>query len=132
MDHQLNWTGVYDGSNAEANHTNGTQHSDDDDDEDEVYEDAEEEQITEFWLIPDDVNTVDTVCQAMSECQACVPDSADSMSDDSECMDDDDFNDDGIDIGSENGDEVHEAETEAARNMNNLSLNDDRFEDADE
>uniref|UniRef100_A0A1A9V149 Uncharacterized protein n=1 Tax=Glossina austeni TaxID=7395 RepID=A0A1A9V149_GLOAU len=38
--------------------------------DDEIFQDAEEEQMTECWLIPEDVNTVDTIFQAMTECQA--------------------------------------------------------------
>uniref|UniRef100_A0A1A9UWW5 Uncharacterized protein n=1 Tax=Glossina austeni TaxID=7395 RepID=A0A1A9UWW5_GLOAU len=44
--------------------------SDEEENDDEIFQNAEEEQITECWLIPEDVNTVDTIFQAMTECQA--------------------------------------------------------------
>uniref|UniRef100_A0A1A9UWU7 Uncharacterized protein n=1 Tax=Glossina austeni TaxID=7395 RepID=A0A1A9UWU7_GLOAU len=44
--------------------------TDEEKNDDEIFQDAEEEQITECWLIPEDVNTVDTIFQAMTECQA--------------------------------------------------------------
>uniref|UniRef100_A0A1A9V114 RRM domain-containing protein n=1 Tax=Glossina austeni TaxID=7395 RepID=A0A1A9V114_GLOAU len=44
--------------------------TDEEEKDDEIFQDAEEEQITECWLIPEDVNTVDTIFQGMTECQA--------------------------------------------------------------
>uniref|UniRef100_A0A1A9V0U7 Uncharacterized protein n=1 Tax=Glossina austeni TaxID=7395 RepID=A0A1A9V0U7_GLOAU len=55
---------IQNGAEDEGNATN------EEENDDEIFQDAEEEQITECWLIPEDVNTVDTIFQAMTECQA--------------------------------------------------------------
>lgn len=141
LDHQLKWPGIYEGGEPIQNHSNGTathpqsgsendSAGDDDDDDNDVYEDAEDVQMTECWLIPQDPNCVNTMYQAMTECQALHPDSGDSISGDSEYMDDDGEDDDENEIPVlGNGNEGVE---EARDTMNNMSLNDDRFADADE
>ena len=148
LDHQLKWPGIYEGDNPH-NHSNGTAETpqggsdndsggagDDDDEDNDVYEDAEDVQMTECWLIPDDPSSVNAMYQAMTECQALHPDSADSISGDSEYMDDDcDEEDDedgpGRGGGDGGGDEIANVE-QARDNLNNMSLNEDRFADADE
>uniref|UniRef100_A0A1A9UIS8 Uncharacterized protein n=1 Tax=Glossina austeni TaxID=7395 RepID=A0A1A9UIS8_GLOAU len=76
LDHQLTWPGIYEVTAASPyiNIQNGVEDegnaTDEEENDDEIFQDAEEEQITECWLIPEDVNTVDTIFQAMTECQA--------------------------------------------------------------
>ncbi|KAH8400802.1 hypothetical protein KR009_001070 [Drosophila setifemur] len=148
LDHKVEWSGIYgdapaqpavNGHNgagpadAEVDEGNG---SDEHEEEDETFEDAVDEQfeeVTECWLLPDDIHTVDTMYSAMTTCQALHPDSADSNSEDSDPMedaggmalDDEDMDQDALTLGR-NGGEVG--------GMQNLSLDDDdeRFEDADE
>ncbi|XP_017027602.1 methylosome subunit pICln [Drosophila kikkawai] len=147
LDHKVEWSGVYGdppqpavngqngagaaaGNDAEVDEGNGS----DEHDEEENFEDAVDEQfeeVTECWLLPDDIHTVDTMYSAMTTCQALHPDSADSDSEDSDPMedaggmDDEDMEQDALTLGR-NGGEVG--------GMQNLSLDDDdeRFEDADE
>uniref|UniRef100_A0A1A9UNS4 Uncharacterized protein n=1 Tax=Glossina austeni TaxID=7395 RepID=A0A1A9UNS4_GLOAU len=76
LDHQLTWPGIYEVTAASPyiNIQNGVEDeanaTDEEQNDDEIFQDVEEEQITECWLIPDDVNTVDTIFQAMTERQA--------------------------------------------------------------
>lgn len=136
LDHQLKWPGIYDVADYPSNGTLDSNGDDDGNESDEqedneIYEDAEEEQVTECWLIPEDENSVGTMYQAMSECQALHPDSGDSISGDSDYMDGDDV------ITEENpfidDDDTENAAIEETRDtMNNMSLNNDRFADADE
>ncbi|KAH8375427.1 methylosome subunit pICln [Drosophila serrata] len=147
LDHKVEWSGVYGdppqpavngqngagagvGNDAEVDEGNGS----DEHDEEDNFEDAVDEQleeVTECWLLPDDIHTVDTMYSAMTTCQALHPDSADSDSEDSDPMedaggmDDEDMEQDALTLGR-NGGEVG--------GMQNLSLDDDdeRFEDADE
>ncbi|XP_065359481.1 methylosome subunit pICln [Calliphora vicina] len=133
LDHQLKWPGIYEGeihnhSNGTAEHQSGSENESEDD---EVYEDAEENQITECWLIPQDQNSVNIMYQAMTECQALHPDSGDSISGDSEYMDDED-EDDNDEVPVLGGDNENASVEQARDTMNNMSLNDDRFADADE
>ncbi|EDW36239.1 GL16784 [Drosophila persimilis] len=146
LDHKVEWNGVYgnpqpaivngqNGGGAEADVDEGNG-SDEHDEDDENFEDAVDEQfeeVTECWLLPEDIHTVDTMYSAMTTCQALHPDSADSNSEDSDAMEDaggmvledQDMADDALTLGR-NGGEVG--------GMQNLSLDDDdeRFEDADE
>ncbi|KAH8300308.1 hypothetical protein KR044_012725 [Drosophila immigrans] len=161
LDRKVEWEGVYMGRSLEINGQNGgggvgggdavavanndvdegngsDELDDDDDDDDDNFEDAVDQQledVTECWLLPDDIHTVDTMYNAMTTCQALHPDSADSNSEDSDPMedaggvgmafDDQDMVEDALTLGR-NGGEVG--------GMQNLSLDDDdeRFEDADE
>ncbi|EDW02114.1 methylosome subunit pICln [Drosophila grimshawi] len=161
LDRKVEWEGVYMGRNLEVNGQNGAgdepqqhnnnaaaaanndvdegngsdEHDEEDDDDDDNFEDAVDQQleVTECWLLPDDIHIVDTMYNAMTTCQALHPDSADSNSEDSEPMedaggmafDDQDMIEDALTLGR-NGGEVG--------GMQNLSLEDDdeRFEDADE
>ncbi|XP_017079117.1 methylosome subunit pICln [Drosophila eugracilis] len=139
LDHKVEWNGVYGdsqqpavngqnggGSEAEVDEGNGSdEHEADDNFEDAVDEQFEE--VTECWLLPDDIHTVDTMYSAMTTCQALHPDSADSDSEDSDPMQDAG----GLD------DEAMEEEDDLTLGRNgvqSLSLEDDdeRFEDADE
>ncbi|XP_034652644.1 methylosome subunit pICln [Drosophila subobscura] len=147
LDHKVEWNGVYGGNpqqpivngqngggvEADVDEGNG---SDEHDEDDENFEDAVDEQfeeVTECWLLPEDIHTVDTMYRAMTTCQALHPDSADSNSEDSDPMEDaggmvledQDMADDALTLGR-NGGEVG--------GMQNLTLDDDdeRFEDADE
>ncbi|SPP75045.1 methylosome subunit pICln [Drosophila guanche] len=147
LDHKVEWNGVYggnpqqlivngqNGGGAEADVDEGNG-SDEHDEDDENFEDAVDEQfeeVTECWLLPEDIHTVDTMYRAMTMCQAMHPDSADSNSEDSDPMEDaggmvledQDMADDALTLGR-NGGEVG--------GMQNLTLDDDdeRFEDADE
>ncbi|BFG05036.1 methylosome subunit pICln [Drosophila madeirensis] len=147
LDHKVEWNGVYggnpqqpivngqNGGGAEADVDEGNG-SDEHDEDDENFEDAVDEQfeeVTECWLLPEDIHTVDTMYRAMTTCQALHPDSADSNSEDSDPMEDaggmvledQDMADDALTLGR-NGGEVG--------GMQNLTLDDDdeRFEDADE
>lgn len=156
LDRKVEWEGVYMGRSLEINgqngggdeiqrnavanndvdEGNGSDEPDDDDEDDDNFEDAVDQQledVTECWLLPDDIHTVDTMYNAMTTCQALHPDSADSNSEDSDPMedaggmafDDQDMVEDALTLGR-NGGEVG--------GMQNLSLDDDdeRFEDADE
>ncbi|KAM8712049.1 hypothetical protein ACLKA7_012552 [Drosophila subpalustris] len=158
LDRKVEWEGVYMGrslevngqngggggdaiqrnavANNEVDEGNGSDEPDDDDEDDDNFEDAVDQQlddVTECWLLPDDIHTVDTMYNAMTTCQALHPDSADSNSEDSDPMedaggmafDDQDMAEDALTLGR-NGGEVG--------GMQNLSLDDDdeRFEDADE
>lgn len=164
LDRKVEWEGVYMGLTPEVNGQNGgggdelrrnavaiannevdegngsDEHDqdDDDDDDDDNFEDAVDQQldeVTECWLLPDDIHTVDTMYNAMTTCQALHPDSADSNSEDSDPMEDAG----GVGMGFDDQDMVEDAHT-LGRNggevggMQNLSLDDDdeRFEDADE
>ncbi|XP_023302034.2 methylosome subunit pICln [Lucilia cuprina] len=136
LDHQLKWPGIYEGDIH--NHSNGIaeppqsgSENESEDEENDVYEDAEEVQMTECWLIPQDSNCVNTMYQAMTECQALHPDSDDSISGDSEYMDDEEECDDN-EIPVLGGIDENASVEQARDNMNNMSLNDDRFADADE
>ncbi|XP_034476176.1 methylosome subunit pICln [Drosophila innubila] len=158
LDRKVEWEGVYMGrsleingqngggdeiqrnannvANNEVDEGNGSDEPDDDEEDDDNFEDAVDQQlddVTECWLLPDDIHTVDTMYNAMTTCQALHPDSADSNSEDSDPMedaggmafDDQDMVEDALTLGR-NGGEVG--------GMQNLSLDDDdeRFEDADE
>ncbi|XP_064544294.1 methylosome subunit pICln [Drosophila montana] len=158
LDRKVEWEGVYMGRSPEVNgqngagdephrnavanndddEGNGSDEHDQDDEDDDNFEDAVDQQldeVTECWLLPDDIHTVDTMYNAMTTCQALHPDSADSNSEDSDPMedaggvgmafDDQEMVDDALTLGR-NGGEVG--------GMQNLSLDDDddRFEDADE
>ncbi|XP_067633431.1 methylosome subunit pICln [Eurosta solidaginis] len=152
LDHNLEWRGVYDKATREsANNRNGhggpvnnddlevvpmEEHPDNENDEDvdegnATDEDDNGDNLTECWLIPDDVNTVETMFQAMTDCQALHPDSADSISEESDFMDDDGQNfDNGIGPA---GNGARDDAEDAQGGMRNLNLNDDeRFADADE
>ncbi|XP_017050002.1 methylosome subunit pICln [Drosophila ficusphila] len=139
LDHKVEWSGVYGdppqpavngqnrgGPDAEVDEGNGSdEHEEDDNFEDAVDEQFEE--VTECWLLPDDIHTVDTMYSAMTTCQALHPDSADSDSDDSDPMQDaGGLDDDAM--------EEEDALTLGRNGVQNLSLDDDdeRFEDADE
>ncbi|EDV54942.1 methylosome subunit pICln [Drosophila erecta] len=139
LDHKVEWNGVYGGppqqvvngrnggvSEAEVDEGNGSdEHDDDDNFEDAVDEQFEE--VTECWLLPDDIHTVDTMYSAMTTCQALHPDSADSDSEDSDPMQDaGGLEDEAM--------EEEDALTLGRNGVQNLSLDDDdeRFEDADE
>ncbi|XP_011184616.1 methylosome subunit pICln [Zeugodacus cucurbitae] len=159
LDHNLEWRGVYDKetrasapnisrngnvNGAEvAQQINGEivhmeQQLDDerniDVDEGNVTDDEgdnTDDHLTECWILPDDVNTVDIIFQAMTECQALHPDSADSLSEESDFMDDDDGNSiESVPVLVGN-DEIDDAE-DAQGGIRNLNLNDERFADADE
>lgn len=102
----------------------------DEHDEDDNFEDAVDEQfgeVTECWLMPEDIHTVDTMYSAMTTCQALHPDSANSDSEDSDPMQD---------AGGLEDEAMEEddALTLGRNGVQNLSLDDDeeRFEDADE
>ncbi|KAM7357670.1 chloride nucleotide-sensitive channel icln [Cochliomyia hominivorax] len=135
LDHQLKWPGIYEGethnhSNGIAEHPQSGSENESEDDDNDDYEDAQDVQMTECWLIPQDENCVNTMYQAMTECQALHPDSGDSISGDSEYMDDEgDDDDDETALG---GADENASVDQAGDNMNNMSLNDDRFADADE
>ncbi|XP_055373972.1 methylosome subunit pICln [Condylostylus longicornis] len=124
LDHQLVWEGVYDPSAANGN-ANGNameQEEDDDSENDEGNESGCQDDMTEMWLIPNDITAVDQIFQSMKECQTLHPDSADSISDESDFMDaveeqnEDEFDDDN------HGENVND--------MRNLNINQDHFEDA--
>uniref|UniRef100_A0A1B0AT30 Methylosome subunit pICln n=1 Tax=Glossina palpalis gambiensis TaxID=67801 RepID=A0A1B0AT30_9MUSC len=142
LDHQLTWPGVYEVTAASPyiNIQNGVEDegnaTDEEENDDEIFQDAEEEQITECWLIPEDVNTVDTIFQAMTECQALHPDSADSVSEESDYMDDEGLVEaEELVFGEvpEIGAGGESDTIEAQGGIKNLNLNDDqRFTDADE
>ncbi|KAH8277982.1 hypothetical protein KR018_012200 [Drosophila ironensis] len=146
LDHKVEWNAGRNGAEAAAppaiNGQNGAgdgpaAEADEDEgngsDEFEDAEDDNEQGVTECWLLPDDIHTVDTMYSAMTTCQALHPDSADSNSEDSDPMedaggmalDDEDMEENALSLGR-NGGEVG--------GMQNLSLDDDdeRFEDADE
>ncbi|XP_017836082.1 methylosome subunit pICln [Drosophila busckii] len=155
LDRKVEWEGVYTGrnnvevngqngggeqgdgvANNDVDEGNGSDGPDEDDDDDDNFEDAVDQhldEVTECWLLPDDILTVDTMYNAMTTCQALHPDSADSNSEDSDIMEDaggmafedQDMGEDALTLGR-NGGEVG--------GMQNLSLDDDdeRFEDADE
>ncbi|EDW09929.1 methylosome subunit pICln [Drosophila mojavensis] len=163
LDRKVEWEGVYMGQSPEVNGQNGgggdelrrnavalannevdegngsDEHDqDDEDDEDDNFEDAIDQhldEVTECWLLPDDIHTVDTMYNAMTTCQALHPDSADSNSEDSDPMEDAG----GVGMAFDDQDMAEDAHT-LGRNggevggMRNLSLDDDdeRFEDADE
>lgn len=164
LDRKVEWEGVYMGHSPEVNGQNGgggdelrrnavalannevdegngsDEHDqdDEDDDDDDNFEDAVDQQldeVTECWLLPDDIHTVDTMYNAMTTCQALHPDSADSNSEDSDPMEDAG----GVGMAFDDQDMAEDAHT-LGRNggevggMQNLSLDDDdeRFEDADE
>ncbi|XP_017462747.1 PREDICTED: methylosome subunit pICln [Rhagoletis zephyria] len=150
LDHNLEWRGVYDKTTRapENNHNGNAEGVDDgvpmeqrlDNENDEIDEgnatddedERNDEQLTECWLIPDDANTVDIMFQAMTECQALHPDSADSISEESDFMDDEDGEsfDNGLGPAGNSGRDYAE---DAQGGMRNLNLNDDeRFADADE
>ncbi|XP_061395951.1 methylosome subunit pICln [Musca vetustissima] len=147
VDRHIRWPGASDEHVANGNghaktaDTNGAEdaangnsdNEDDDDEEEDVFVDAEEDQLTECWLLPDDVNIVDTMYQAMTECQELHPDSDDSISGDSDIMEYDEdgegeFDDAGDYISSGNGDSG--AVDNACAGMHNLSV--DQFADAEE
>lgn len=133
LDHKVEWPAAL----PVVNGQNGGDPAEADEDEgngSDEYEDAiNEDFVTECWLLPEDVHTVDTMYNAMTTCQALHPDSADSNSEDSDAMEDaggmaledEDMEEDALTLGR-NGGEVG--------GMQNLSLDDDdeRFEDADE
>ncbi|EDW72011.1 uncharacterized protein Dwil_GK10720 [Drosophila willistoni] len=148
LDNKVEWDGVYgSGQNGNENGIGEPQsrddvdegnESDEDDDGVDNFEDAlDNEQfdaVTECWLLPDDIHSVDTMYRAMTTCQALHPDSADSdLSEDSDAMqdaggmayDDQDMAGDALTLGQNDGE---------VGGMQNLSLDDDdeRFEDADE
>lgn len=151
LDHQFVWRGVYDGAVAIAanghgdgaaaglpmENENGADSVEEDEGNETDNEDAEEQQLTECWLIPADVNTVDTIFQAMTECQALHPDSADSISEESDFMDDCDEDDENgivgpvVAVNVEHG-QGDNADAVARGGIENLNINDDRFADADE
>ncbi|XP_013114932.2 methylosome subunit pICln [Stomoxys calcitrans] len=134
IDRQFKWpnTDSQNAGNGNGHAAEANGDGDNSDSDEEVFQDAEEDQITECWLLPEDTNVVDTMYQAMTECQSLHPDSEDSISEDSDLMEDDenaDFDDADEYIHNFNG----SGEVDSARaNMNNLSLDDDRFADADE
>lgn len=73
----------------------------------------------------------------MTECQALHPDSEDSISGDSDLMEEDEddngeFDDAGEFFTTGNGDYDGGAVDSVRANMNNLSLDEERFADADE
>ncbi|KAH8233717.1 hypothetical protein KR026_011638 [Drosophila bipectinata] len=131
LDHKVEWPAAVPAVNGQ----NGADPAEADEDEgngSDEFEDAiNEDFVTECWLLPEDIHTVDTMYNAMTTCQALHPDSADSNSEDSDAMedaggmDDEDMEEDALTLGR-NGGEVG--------GMQNLSLDDDdeRFEDADE
>ncbi|XP_073837567.1 chloride nucleotide-sensitive channel icln [Musca autumnalis] len=143
IDRHIRWPGSSDATtngNGEAKTTtngdgngNSADEEDDGEEEEEIFEDAEEDQLTECWLLPDDVNIVDTMYQAMTECQALHPDSDDSISGDSDMEYDEEdgdgeFDDAGEYITTGNGDGA--AVDTACTGMHNLSV--DQFADAEE
>lgn len=149
LDHNLEWRDVYDkATRAPENNYNGNAGGVDevgfqmerqlDNENEEIDEgnatdeedERNDEQLTECWLIPDDANTVDIMFQAMTECQALHPDSADSVSEESDFMDDDDESfDNGLGPAANSG---RDDADDAQGGMRNLNLNDERFADADE
>lgn len=122
MDNAVSWPGVYDPgvrANGNRQQQEGAGNASGSDDEDEGNESDCEPEITEFWLIPNDPNTVDVIFQSMTECQALNPDPCDSISED-----------EGGFMGME-----EDAENEVGQeNMRNLNLNEDdeQFADAEE
>lgn len=133
LDHQLKWPGIYE---CDDEHSNGiSDHHDCDvgnEADEELFNDAEEMQITECWLIPEDQNSVNTMYQAMTECQALHPDSDDSISEDSEYMDDDEEDCNDVAVGNPSIDDGNEGVDEAGESLNNMSIYSNRFADADE
>ncbi|XP_030388450.1 methylosome subunit pICln isoform X2 [Scaptodrosophila lebanonensis] len=129
LDHQVMWEGVYmdePGSLLENNH---------DVEIDNSFEFAIMEQpVTECWLLPDDIDihSVDTMYRVMTTCQTLHPDSEDTNSDESE----DEFAIGGIiheDQEAGNSDENGRAESCVMGGMmQELNLEDERFEDAEE
>lgn len=149
LDHKLQWEGVYDpgshnssnmngsvgggGGNA-SNNENGAdgdginqqqQNNDNDSDNDEGNESDCEQDFTELWLIPSDTNCVEDIFQAMKECQALHPDSADSISDEGNFMDAQDIDDDDND-DPDDDDEIGQ------NDMKHLNINDEKFADAED
>ncbi|XP_037049142.1 methylosome subunit pICln [Bradysia coprophila] len=113
IDYRLQWPGVI----LERNGSNGNGNvSENDDDVDEGNYDDEDAEMTQMWLIPGDVEEVDKIYGAMIQCQVLNPDPNDSLSEGEEFME----------ALDENEDEVVEED------MQNLSINDGRFADADE
>ncbi|XP_011206180.1 methylosome subunit pICln [Bactrocera dorsalis] len=160
LDHNLEWRGVYDKDTrasvrninlngnvdaAEVPHQiNGEiipmeQQLDDernvDVDEGNVTDDEgdiTDDNLTECWILPDDVNTVDIIFQAMTECQALHPDSDDSLSEESDFMDDDDDGNNLENVPALVGNGARDDAEDAQGGIRNLNLNDERFADADE
>lgn len=115
LDHKLYWQGVY-GENGSTPHENESGDED---------EDSISDEMTELWLIPTDPNIVDTIYQAMTDCQALHPDSADSISEsDGEFMDFDA-------VVQDRGDDDDD-DNVGENNMQGLNINDERFADAEE
>uniref|UniRef100_W8CAZ4 Methylosome subunit pICln n=1 Tax=Ceratitis capitata TaxID=7213 RepID=W8CAZ4_CERCA len=146
LDHNLEWRGVYDKVTRASSNINRNGNIDevldghqeaqivnacnvDIDEGNASDEEDENENLTECWITPDDANTVEIIFQAMSECQALHPDSADSISEESDFMDDEDNLENGI--GSVRNNERNGIE-DAQGGIRNLNLNDERFADADE
>lgn len=158
LDHNLEWRGVYDketrasalninlNGNVDggevAHQINGeiilmeqqfNDEQNDDVDEGNVTDDegdSIDDNLTECWILPDDVNTVDIIFQAMTECQALHPDSTDSLSEESDFMDDDGNNLENVPVLVGNG--ARDDTEDAQGGIRNLNLNDERFADADE
>ncbi|XP_005191303.2 methylosome subunit pICln [Musca domestica] len=148
LDRHISWPGKTDGgvtngngqaikceTNGDGNGNNDDAENDDEEEEEEVFEDAEEDQLTECWLIPDDVNIVDTMYQAMTECQALHPDSDDSISGDSDMEYDEEDDgegefDDAGDYTQSTGNGDNGGVETACAGINNLSV--DQFADAEE
>ncbi|XP_055849601.1 methylosome subunit pICln [Episyrphus balteatus] len=119
LDHKLVWDGVY--GDIVIPNGNGVN-----DDESEDDEESNSDQMTEMWLIPNDPNTVDSIYQAMTDCQALHPDSAESISgSESDYMD---FES----VGQDRGDDDDENDDNVGGNMQDLNINDERFADAEE
>lgn len=116
IDHKLIWEGVYgdndipNGDELLAEQLNG----------DVSDLDSDTEEMTEMWLIPSDPNTVDSIYQAMTDCQALHPDSADSISES------------GSDYMDFEGDGNEDGDGELGGNLQDLNINDERFADAEE
>lgn len=123
LDHKLIWEGVYgDVTIPNGNGMNGEESDDE--------EESNGDEMTEMWLIPSDPNTVDTIYQAMTDCQALHPDSAESISgSESELMD---FESVGQDRDEGDDDDDDEGDDNVGGNMQDLNINDERFADAEE
>ncbi|XP_037944781.1 methylosome subunit pICln [Teleopsis dalmanni] len=134
LNHKLIWPGPYEADvagNGHANLNNEQMNQQDANDDDEGNASDEGDSAgTECWFVPTDASVVDALYLRMCDCQALHPDSNDSVSEESDfdmnSIDED--NDDDADLGPMNdANDVRHAQG----SMRNLSLEDNRFADAD-
>lgn len=100
---EIIWPGVYE-NNV---HNNG--HNQDEEDEGHESDGSDEIVVTEFWIQPESNEVVDEIFNAMKQCQSMHPDPADSISEDEDYMEAEDYED-----GNADGDGAHQ--------MGNLNL----------